>query len=156
MSLRKFEQAFNRFRKATMKDLIGFCVLMSGLLAVLLATGAAKAPDTPAPTAGPTGCADRDLQCVGDKGVVPAGFYCRRAVEHEALHSVRWTDGTFESKFSRFRWAAQGAGAVTFVGDRAEFQNGFGAYTPVVYECDFSSDMKTVLAVRVREGRLPL
>jgi len=69
---------------------------------------------------------------------------------------MRWTDGTLELKFSRFRWAAQGGGAITFVGDRAEFQNGFGAFTPVIYECDLARDMKTVQAVRVRQGRLPL
>lgn len=100
-------------------------------------------------------CKADDLQCLGDKGIVAAGIYCQKDVERIASHSVKWTDGTFEPKFSRFRWKDKPAGIITFVGDKAEFQNGFGAYTPVVYECDIAPDGKTVLNVRAVEGRLP-
>ena len=100
-------------------------------------------------------CAKDDLQCLGDKGDIAAGIYCKDPVERLATHSVKWTDGTFEMKFSRFRWTDKPGGAITYIGDKAEFQNGFGAYTPVIYECDLASDGKTVLDVRVREGRLP-
>lgn len=100
-------------------------------------------------------CAKDDLQCKGDKAVVSASVYCKDPIERLALHSVRWTDGTFELKFSRFRWLDEAAGTLTMIGDRAEFQNGFGAYTPVTYECDLAADGKTVLDVRAREGRLP-
>jgi hypothetical protein len=58
-------------------------------------------------------------------------------------------------KFSQFRWRDPIEGSITYIGDRAEFQNGFGAFGPVVYECDLAADEKTVLEVRVREGRLP-
>lgn len=100
-------------------------------------------------------CAADDLQCKGDKLVVAASVYCKAPVERLAKHSVRWTDGTLELKFSRFRWADKAKGSLTMIGDKAEFQNGFGAYTPVTYECDLADDGKTVLDVRVREGRLP-
>lgn len=100
-------------------------------------------------------CAKDDIQCLGDKAVVAAGVYCRNPVERLAKHSMRWTDGAFEVKFSRFRWADKSAGTLTMIGDRAEFQNGFGAYTPVIYECDLAADGKTVLDARVSEGRLP-
>lgn len=100
-------------------------------------------------------CGKDDLQCLGDKGTVAAGVYCKDPIERLATHAVRWTDGTFEMKFSRFRWADQAAGTITYIGDKAEFQNGFGAYTPVIYECDLSKDGKTVLDARVSEGRLP-
>ncbi len=100
-------------------------------------------------------CAKDDLQCNGDQAVVAAGVYCKDPVERLAKHSVRWTDGTFETKFGRFRWKDKDAGTLTMIGDKAEFQNGFGAYTPVIYECDLAVDRKTVLDVRVREGRLP-
>jgi hypothetical protein len=101
-------------------------------------------------------CAKDDLQCLGDRGTVAAGVYCQRAVESLATHSVKWTDGTFETKFSRFRWKDKATGVITYIGDRAEFQNGFGAFTPVIYECDLASDEKTVLDARVHEGRLPI
>lgn len=101
------------------------------------------------------GCASNDLSCWGNKGVVAAGVYCPRYIEQLAKHSVKWTDGTFELKFSRFRWADQEKGIITYIGDKAEFQNGFGAYTNVIYQCDMAADGKTVLDARVVEGRLP-
>jgi hypothetical protein len=102
------------------------------------------------------GCAKDDLQCQGDQAIAAAGVYCKDPIERLAKYSVRWTDdGAFDSKFSRFRWADKAAGNITMVGDKAEFQNGFGAYTPVTYECDLAADGKTVLDVRVHEGRLP-
>lgn len=100
-------------------------------------------------------CKKDDLQCLGDKGIIAASVYCKNPIERLAAHNVRWTDGTFELKFSRFRWADSKAQTITYIGDKAEFQNGFGAYTPVVYECDLAPDNKTVLDVRVSEGRLP-
>jgi hypothetical protein len=109
----------------------------------------------PAPAKTSGTCKQDDLQCLGDKGVVGASIYCKDAVERLATHSVRWTDGTFELKFSHFRWLDKTNGTITFIGDKAEFQNGFGAYTPVTYECDMAPDNKTVLDVRAHEGRLP-
>ena len=96
----------------------------------------------------------KDLQCAGDQGVISAGIVCPREIEKLAKNSMKWTDGTLEPKFSKFRWANKDQTAITFLGDRAQFQNGFGAYVNVVYECDMTSDMATLLAVRVREGRL--
>jgi len=100
-------------------------------------------------------CAVDDLQCIGDKAFLDASNSCVHPIERLAAHSVKWTDGRFESKFTRFRWANKSTGAITFIGDRVEFQNGFGAYTPMIYECDLTKDGKTILDVRVREGRLP-
>lgn len=100
-------------------------------------------------------CGKDDLSCLGNKGVVGAGIYCKDPIERLAKHSVKWTDGTFDMKFSRFRWSDEKNGVITFIGDKAEFQNGFGAFTPVIYECDLAADNKTVLDVRVDEGRLP-
>jgi hypothetical protein len=99
-------------------------------------------------------CAEGNLQCLGDKGVVAASVYCKNEVEKLAKHSVRWIDGTLELKFSHYRWRNKAHQEITYIGDKAEFQNGFGAYTRVVYECDLDTDNKTVLGVRVHEGRL--
>ena len=100
------------------------------------------------------GCAKDDLQCLGDKAVIAAGVYCKDPIERLAKHSVRWTDTMLEKKFSHIRWLDKSTGRLTQIGDKAEFQNGFGAFTPVTYECDLDADGKTVLDVRVREGRL--
>ncbi|MEP6872703.1 MAG: hypothetical protein ABI939_12760 [Anaerolineaceae bacterium] len=61
----------------------------------------------------------------------------------------------FERKFAHFRWLDQSRGTITYVGNKAEFQNGFGAYGPVIYECDFDPATDKVLALRVRPRRLP-
>lgn len=76
-------------------------------------------------------------------------------IEKLALHDVKWTDKSGEGKFSNVKWNNQGAGLMTFIGDKVEFRDGYAAYTPMVYECDLSADFKTVLAVRVYKGHLP-
>lgn len=106
-----------------------------------------------APAAPP--CAANDLQCAWDKATVDAWVYCKAPVERLAKHTMRWADGDSKSRFSHARWLDAEKGSLTMVGDKAEFQNGFGAFTPVIYECDLDADRKTVLDVRVQEGRLP-
>ena len=96
-----------------------------------------------------------DLQCIGDKGTITAGIKCPSQIEKLAKGAVKWTDGTLEPKFSRFRWKDKTAGVVTHIGDKAQFQNGFGAFINVVYTCDL--DMRNsgeVVHVGVSEGRL--
>lgn len=95
-----------------------------------------------------------DLQCWGDKHLVSAGVYCKAPVEAMAKYSARWTDGTFEPKFSRFRWLSEEQGTLTFIGDKIEFQNGFGAFQGHTYECDFSPAGDRVIDVRAQPGRL--
>ena len=101
------------------------------------------------------GCAPDDLQCLGDNATVAAGLRCDDPIEAQAKYAVRWTDGLFEPKFSHFRWTNKKGGGLTMIGDKVEFQNGFGAWSPMIYECDMTGDGKTVLSARVREGRLP-
>lgn len=98
-------------------------------------------------------CANDDLHCLGEKGVVAASVYCKGEIEKLAKYDVKWTDGVLEPKFSRFGWRDKKLGVITYVGDKANFQNGFGAYAPVTYECDMLD--KSVLGVRIKEGRLP-
>lgn len=98
-----------------------------------------------------------DLQCWGEKGISTAHVYCKDPVERMAAHSVKWTDeGMFDHKFSRFKWLDQERGLVTYFGDKAQFQNGFGAYTNVVYSCDVDvANHKALKADLLYEGRLP-
>ncbi len=98
----------------------------------------------------------KDLQCIGDQGTISAGLKCPREIEKLAKGEVKWTDGTLEPKFSRFRWKDEKAGIVTHIGDKVQFQNGFGAFVNVIYTCDL--DMKVspgeVAHVSASEGRL--
>ncbi|MCT9017105.1 zinc ribbon domain-containing protein [Cupriavidus gilardii] len=103
----------------------------------------------------PAECQADDLRCIGEKLAVEAEIRCKRPIEQLAKHSVKWTDGVLDMKFSRYRWAAEPGGTVTYIGDKVEFQNGFGAFTPMIYECDLAADGKSVLDVRIHQGRLP-
>jgi hypothetical protein len=129
--------------------------LVVGVIAIIASMSNGDGTKDPAQAKVSDTCAKDDLQCLGDKGTIGASVYCKASVERLATHSVKWTDGTFDTKFSRFRWADKPNGVITYIGDKAEFQNGFGAFTPVIYECDLAPDNKQVLDVRVREGRLP-
>lgn len=96
----------------------------------------------------------KTLQCWGDRHSIAAGVYCKDPVEKLAKFTARWTDGTFETKFSHFRWLNQATGTITVIGDKIEFQNGFGAFQKHIYECDFNPATNAVLGVRARPGQL--
>lgn len=142
--------------KASAKDgLIGLGVLIAivvGAVAMCSDSDAEKAAAAKAKAASDAKC-QTDLQCIGDKLSMAAAVRCVGPVERMAKHSAKWVDGTLEPKFSHFRWGA-GKQSVTMIGDKVQFQNGFGAYTNMVYECDLSLDGNQVLDVRAREGRL--
>lgn len=96
----------------------------------------------------------QDLQCWGDRHNVGAAVMCAGPVEKLAKYSARWTDGLLEPKFSHFRWLNKQQGTITYIGDKIEFQNGFGAFQKHVYECDYHPETKKVLDVRARPGQL--
>ena len=85
---------------------------------------------------------------------IAAAVMCPEHVERLARYGSRWVDGWLETKFRRVRWIDREKGTVTWIGDRVEFQNGFGAWMPHVYECDIDARSRTVLAVRAEAGRL--
>jgi hypothetical protein len=98
-------------------------------------------------------CKD-DIKCWGEKNSAAADAYCEDAIEKLAKYSHRWTDGMLEPKFSHFRWLNKLESTITYVGDKIEFQNGFGAFQGYTYECDFNPSSGTVLDARAQPGRL--
>lgn len=96
----------------------------------------------------------KDLSCWGDKHISSAVGNCKEPIEKLANYTVRWTDGTLDMKFSQFRWKDQQQGVVTYIGDKIEFQNGFGAWQGHVYECDIDPVSNVVYDVRAKPGRL--
>ena len=95
-----------------------------------------------------------DLQCWAEKHHASASVYCVNYVEKMAKYSFEWTDGMFESKFSHFRWKNINQGVTTYIGDKIKFQNGFGAWQNMTYECDFDPVNNQILDIRVRGGLL--
>lgn len=96
----------------------------------------------------------KSLECWGEKKSLLATMQCQDKIEKLAKHQAEWTDGWLGSKFTHYKWRDQTNGIITYVGDRIKFQNGFGAWTPIVYECDFDTRDDNALAVRAQEGRL--
>lgn len=96
----------------------------------------------------------KTLQCWGDRHTTSASIRCDNYIEKLAKYSFKWTDGILESKFSHFRWKNKSKGIVTFIGDKIQFQNGFGAFQKSIYECDYSPIKDKVLDARARAGSL--
>ncbi len=97
----------------------------------------------------------KDLKCLAEKNFGGATVYCSSYIEKLAKYDFKWTDsGWLEQKFSHFRWKDKEKGVITYIGDKAMFQNGFGAWQNHIYECDFSTNDEKVLDIRVRPGRI--
>lgn len=96
----------------------------------------------------------QDLRCWAEEHLIAASVRCEDHIERLGQYSHRWTDGWTEPKMSRYRWKDLSAGHVTYIGDKIEFQNGFGAWLPHIYECDYDPATERVLAVRAEAGRL--
>jgi len=96
----------------------------------------------------------QDLQCWAGKYSLDASGRCRRPIERLAQFDMRWTDGWTETKFPRIRWENQDEGRITYIGDKAQFQNGFGAWQNVIYSCTYDPATDSAIDVTVTPGRL--
>lgn len=132
-------------------------IILGIIIAVVLTMcsgGKDEAPAADKPAKVDDATCKQDLQCWGDRHSIGGGVRCKAPVEKLAKFSSRWTDGTFETKFSHFRWLDKNKGTLTLIGDKIEFQNGFGAFQKHIYECDYDPVSEQVLNVRARPGQL--
>lgn len=95
-----------------------------------------------------------DLTCWSSKNEDAAIAACQPAIESKAIHEVKWKDDAPMGMFSRVGWGDAKHQAVRYIGDDAYFQNGFGAYDPVMYSCIFDPQSARVVNVDVLQGRL--
>lgn len=96
-------------------------------------------------------CAADDLKCNARENSAFAAGYCKRPIEKLAKYQHEWTGG---SKFTSVKWADQDSNVIRYIGDRIKFQNGFGAWQPHTYTCDFNIKTDTVVSVNASPGRL--
>ncbi|RYY79927.1 MAG: hypothetical protein EOO69_04480 [Moraxellaceae bacterium] len=96
----------------------------------------------------------KDIHCWGEQYSNDSEVRCAEPVEKLSTYNAKWINSWIEPKFSAFRWLNQENGTLTYVGDKLEFQNGFGAYQNYIYECDYDPSTKTVLNVRAYPGHL--
>ncbi|SPR99535.1 zinc ribbon domain-containing protein [Cupriavidus taiwanensis] len=148
----------------TKETLVGLFVVLMGVVMLTQCMGGSKDGDagkadapsneTAEQIAAKEAACKSDLQCWGDKHVIAASVACAPEVEKLAKYSHKWTDGMMDTKFPRFRWANKDHSAVTYIGDKIQFQNGFGAMQNHLYHCDYDPLAKQVLNVRAAPGRL--
>lgn len=96
----------------------------------------------------------KDLKCLAERVLPEASVVCDDLIERMAKYQFEWTGGFLEPVFSRYRWRDMPKGEITFIGDRIKFQNGFGAWQNMVYQCDYDAETGAILDVRVEGGRL--
>jgi hypothetical protein len=138
---------------------IGFLFVVGMTWAAIHYFGSSSSSDDKAPAAeAPKKVSDaecqKDIQCWMERKLPEASYPCQKAVEKLAKYSAKWTDSTFEFKFDHMRWADQSRGVITYIGDKIQFQNGFGAYQNSIYECTYDPGSKTVINAEARPGKL--
>jgi hypothetical protein len=83
---------------------------------------------------------------LSDEHGIEAGFACKPFVENLAKYTYRWTDGWLDTKFPSYLTSNEGEPYVlTILGDKIEFQNGFGAWSKTKYYCKYNVKTKKVL-----------
>lgn len=116
--------------------------------------GQAVAPNSPA--VDDTACLG-NLQCVGDKFIIPASANCQQLLDDEAKSISKWDykigESSFFPIFSQFRWADQNKRQIVYMGDQAKFQNGFGAWQRASYECTFDVSTQKPLEAHFVDGQ---
>jgi len=60
----------------------------------------------------------------------------------------------FGAKFSRYKWTDGSHEVITAIGDKIQFQNGFGAMQNHIYFCDIDINTREVVNIRVVAGRI--
>jgi len=89
-----------------------------------------------------TACAG-DIKCSGDKFYATAESECRGLLSARAKEIAKWDFKLGEEGMLgrmlllNYRWADGSKKQIIYSGDRAKFQNGFGAWKTVGYECLF-------------------
>jgi len=92
------------------------------------------------------------IDCVIDRAHVEAEAVCPRMIEAAVLNGVRWNDGFLGFKFPYNPSRVGDSTVVRFRGDKAEYQNRFGAWFGLSYNCDIDMMNIKVVDVQVVEG----
>lgn len=94
----------------------------------------------------------KSADCIFEKYVIDAEVYCPKYIQRYAQYDYKWTDGLLGYKFTKV--SVVSGGVVRFYGDSLQFQNQYGAWSNVVYSCDFDTVNESVIAANAEDGRL--
>lgn len=95
-----------------------------------------------------------DLRCWGEKHIVWAMQASQKTIERYAKYQFEWYDGILGTKYHRFRWKNKSEHSLTYFGDKVKFQNGFGAWQNMIYQCDYDPKTGIAINIKVYPGRL--
>lgn len=90
-----------------------------------------------------------DALCWGKLAHAEAAGPCERRIELAAKHQSEWTNGILEHRLEPLAWSDENTGVIIFGGDKIKMQNGFGAWTHMIYTCTWDSARKQVVEVGV-------
>lgn len=88
---------------------------------------------------------DADAKCFAEKHAGAAIGPCRRSVERLAQYDFEWIAG---QKFSVYERHTNEPQIITYSGDKIKFQNGFGAWRVMTYDCDYDVASGKVIEAR--------
>lgn len=74
-------------------------------------------------------------------------YECEQSVEKSAQYDFKWTDTIRAQRFGYYRWYDKDKKYVLLAGDKAQAQNGFGAYKNITYQCVFNANTGEVISV---------
>lgn len=97
---------------------------------------------------------ERDSKCYGDQLLGQAAFACSNEIEKKAKFSFKWADGSTASRLQRITWANKEETVLAYFGDKVMFQNGFGAWQNILYQCNFDPVRRQVVRIGIQPGRL--
>jgi len=129
---------------------IGLFLVIGLVVGALEDDGSSSSASTPAKPA--KACGD-DIDCLYDKHDIEIAVGCGMAVESLALNSFKWTNKWHEKKFPYYQWKNKEQGTIVAMGDKIQFQNGFGAYINHKYYCRFNTKTGRAVKVEAEQGR---
>ena len=129
----------------------GAVLVAAGLASLYLMPGDKPAAGAAAAVAPEQDCR-KYLRCAALTVMRSASQLCKAPIEQLAAYSPEWQEPAAESIFNEYMWLDAARGTITFIGNKARFQNAGGTLMPVAYECDFDPATGQVLDARARVG----
>jgi len=95
-----------------------------------------------------------NADCSGKEYWQHVELRCPKAIESLANYDFEWTDGWTDTKFKPRALKTNKSHIVRFYGDNLRMQNGFGAWSNVIYSCDVDVILGRVVDINVVKGKL--
>ena len=145
-------------RTPSKKSMVAGCGALFGMVAIVIGAFAIFGPSQEetrtrkqreAAEAAASDPCRSDLHCIGNRYLRSAEEDCRPSIERIAGREVRWGELASAFLFNDYRWKEQGRGIITYAGDRISVRNNESGWQPHIYECDFDTNSRTLIAARI-------